>query len=89
MLIASLFGSQFNPNRPLEPLRFCLIVEHIVCLILEGVAGYVKRIRQAICRQASKRWAGSNGNNLKDLIRGLVADWGSSYLFVLTCVYHS
>ena len=35
--------------------RFCLIVEHPACLILEGVAGYVKRIRQARCRQANER----------------------------------
>jgi len=40
------------------------IVEHLVCLILEGVAGYGKRIRQARCRQANERWAGNNGNNL-------------------------
>jgi len=43
---------------------FCLIVEHIACRILEGVAGYVERIRQAKCRQANERWTGSDGNNL-------------------------
>ncbi len=45
----------FNPNRSLEPVQILCIVEHIVCLILEDVAGYVKRIRQARCRQANER----------------------------------
>ena len=55
----------FNPNRPLELVQILCIVEHIVCLIIEDVAGYVKRIRQARCRQANERWTGSDGNNLK------------------------
>jgi len=38
-----------------------LLVEHISCLILEGVAGYVERTRQTRCRQASERWTGSDG----------------------------
>ena len=45
----------FNPNRPLELVQILCIVEHIVCLFLEDVAGYVKRIRQVICRQANER----------------------------------
>jgi len=40
------------------------IVEHLACLILEDVAAYIKRIRQARCRQASERWTGSDGNSL-------------------------
>ena len=39
----------------LEPVQILCIVGHIAYLIREGVAGYVKRIRQAICRQASER----------------------------------
>ena len=34
-------GHFFNPNRSLEPVQILCIVEHIVCLILEDVAGYV------------------------------------------------
>ena len=45
----------FNPNRSLLPVQILCIVEHIVCLILEGVAGYVERIRRARCRQANER----------------------------------
>jgi len=45
----------FNPNRWLGLCRLCLIVERIVCLILEGVTGYVERIRQARCLQTNER----------------------------------
>ena len=48
----------------LEPVQFCLIVGLIVCLIFEGVACYVERIRQARYRQANERWRGNDGNNL-------------------------
>jgi len=41
-----------------------LVVEHILCPILEGVAGYVKGIRLARCRQANESWTGNKGNNL-------------------------
>ena len=44
-----------NPSRSLETVQILCIVEHIVCLILEYVADYVKRIRQTICRQANER----------------------------------
>ena len=66
----------FNPNRSLEPVQILCIVEHIACLILEDVAGYVKRIRQARCRQVNERWTGSDGNNLKQQVSGLTTDWG-------------
>ena len=46
------------------------VVEHIVCLIFEGIAGYVERIRQERCRQANERWTGNGANNLKYLISG-------------------
>ena len=36
-----LIGKPFNPNWLLSVYGFYLIVEHIVCLILEGVVGYV------------------------------------------------
>ena len=55
----------FNQNWSLEPVQILCIVEHIACLILEDVAGYVKRIRQARCRQANERLTGNDGNNLK------------------------
>ena len=55
----------FNPNRSLEPVQILCIVEHIVWPYSLDVAGYVKRIRQVRCRQANKRWTGSDGNNLK------------------------
>ena len=45
----------FNQNRSLVPVQILCIVELIACLILEDVAGYVERIRQAICRQANER----------------------------------
>jgi len=45
----------FNPNQASEPVQTLCIVEHIVCLILEGVARYVERIRQARSRQANER----------------------------------
>lgn len=35
--------------------RFCLTVEHLVCLVLEGVAGNVKRIRKARCSTNKRR----------------------------------
>jgi len=38
-----------------------LIAEHIVCLVLEGVAGYVEIIRRGRCQHANERWTGSVG----------------------------
>lgn len=35
--------------------RFCLSVEALVCLVLEGVAGNVKRIRKARCSTDKRR----------------------------------
>ena len=64
-LNGSAFRPSFKPNRPLEPVQILCIVGHIVCLILESVAGYVERIRQARCRQANEGWTGSDGNYLK------------------------
>ena len=43
------------PNGLLGLMQILCIAEHIVWLILEGIAGYVKRIRQAKCRQANER----------------------------------
>ena len=64
-----------TPIGSLEPLRFCLVANHIICFILEGAADYVERIRHTRCRQASGRWAESDGNNLKLLISGITTDW--------------
>ncbi len=38
----------------LSPYRFCLPVEHLAHLVLEGVAGNVKRIRKA--RYSTDKW---------------------------------
>ena len=35
--------------------RFCLSVEYLACLVLEGVAGNVKRIRKARCSTDKRR----------------------------------
>jgi len=37
-----------------------LIVEHIACLILKGMAGNVERTRPTRCRQANE-WKTGNG----------------------------
>jgi len=54
-----------NPNGLLGLVQILCIAEHIVWLFLEGIAGYVKRIRQAKCRQANERWAGIDANDLE------------------------
>ena len=64
-LNGSALRPSFTPNRSLEPVQILCVVEYIVDLILESVAGYVERIRQARCRQANERWTGSDGNYLK------------------------
>ena len=64
-----------TPIGSLEPLRFCLVADHLIWLILEGVADYVERIRHTRCRQASGRRAEDDGNNLKLLISGITTDW--------------
>jgi len=50
--------------------QFLCIVEHIVCLILEGIVGYVERIRLERCPQTKERWTGNGANDLKYLISG-------------------
>ena len=45
----------FTPNQSSEPVQIFCIVEHIVCLIREDVAGYAERIKQTRCRQANER----------------------------------
>jgi len=57
------------------------VVEYIACLSLEVVADYVRRIRQARCRQANERCTGNNANSLKYLISDLMLNWGLSFLF--------
>ena len=64
-----------TPICSLEPPRFCLVANHVICLILEGAADYVERIIHTRCRQASGRRAEDDGNNLKLLISGLTTDW--------------
>ena len=55
----------FQPKSGIKAAYILCIVEHLVCLIHKVVAGYVKRIRQARCRQAKERCTGSNGKQLK------------------------
>jgi len=38
-MLGASYKKGFNPNRSLEPVQILCIVEHIVCLILEDVAG--------------------------------------------------
>lgn len=56
--------------------RFCSIVQQVACLILESVAGFVKRIRQARCGQANETWTESNANNSKYFKSDLMPDRG-------------
>ena len=44
-----------TPIGKLSLYRFCLSVEHLACLVLEGVAGNVKRIRKARCSTDKRR----------------------------------
>ena len=46
---------QVTPNRPSEPLWFCLLVEQLSCFILEGIAGHVERIRQTKCSTSKRK----------------------------------
>ena len=50
-----MLNQKLNPNRPSEPLRFCLLVEHLSCFILEGIAGHVERIRQTRCSTSKRK----------------------------------
>ena len=52
------------------------MVEHLVCLIVVGVPGYVKRIKLARCRQANARKTERNVINTSYLISGQMPDWG-------------
>ena len=46
---------EVTPNRPSEPLWFCLLVEQLSCFILEGIAGHVERIRQTRCSTSKRK----------------------------------
>ena len=50
-----MLNQKLPPNRPSEPLWFCLLVEHLSCFILEGVAGHVERIRQTRCSTSKRK----------------------------------
>lgn len=43
-----------NGRLALKAVQILCVVDHVVRLILEGVAGIVKRIRQARCRHANE-----------------------------------
>ena len=55
----------FNPNRSLEPLRFCMLLSIQPVFFLKAQWTTSKRIRQARCRHANERRTGSNENNIK------------------------
>ena len=67
---------KLNPNRPLEPVQILFGCRHLACHILEGVAGYVERIRQARCRQPNERQPRSDANAPKQWISSLNARLG-------------
>ena len=60
----------------LWPVQVLFVCRHVASLILESVAGFVKRIRQARYGQANETWTGSNANNSKYFKSGLMPDWG-------------
>ena len=41
------------------------------------------------CRQANERWTESNGNNLKYLINGIMADGGLTLIGLLSTFFQS
>ena len=53
---------------------------------LEIVADCVDRISLARCRQANKKRTGSDANNIKHLISGLMAHWGLAFLKIERCL---
>ena len=56
-----------TPIGNLSMYRFCLPVEHLACLVLEGVAGNVKRIRKAKCSTDKWRVNKKQGKQLKNV----------------------
>ena len=71
----------FQPESDIKAACVLCVVEYIACLILEVVAGYVKRIRQSRCRQANERCTGNNANSFNYLISDLMPDLGLNFLF--------
>jgi len=55
------------------------VVEHILCLNIESVVSYVKRIRQVRRRQAHKRWTENYGKLLIFSMICVTTDWGTLY----------
>ena len=56
-----------TPIGNLSLYRFCLPVEHLAHLVLEGVAGNVKRIRKARCSTDKRRVNKKQGKQLKNV----------------------
>lgn len=66
--------------------RFCLPAEHLAFLVLEGVAGNVKRIRKARCSTDKRRVNKKQGKQLKNVwISGLITDRTLSSCFLTCC----
>jgi len=74
-------GFIFQPKSGIKAACVLCVVEYIACLILEVVVDYVKRIRQARCRQANERCTGNNANSFNYLINDLMPDLGLNFLF--------
>ena len=53
---------------------------------LEVVADCVDQISLTRCRQANKRRTGSDANNIRHLISGLMADWGLAFQKIERCL---
>ena len=65
-----------NPNQLLWPVQICLLVEHIACLILKGMARYVEKTSPARCRQANERRTPNDRRKPKQSTSGLTPGWG-------------
>ena len=59
------------------------VVEHFLCLSIENVVSYVKRIRLVRCRQANERGTESYGKPLIFGICCITTDWGSMYYLLV------
>ena len=56
-----------TPIGNLSMYRFCLSVERLACLVLEGVAGNVKRKRKERCSTDKRRVNKKQGKQLKNV----------------------
>lgn len=57
----------FNPNRPIEHVRFLRACRYLTSDILEGMVGYVKENETGMMPTGKHRWTGRDENNLENL----------------------